>query len=227
MRPSFPNDGIGWPVVLFKRVQEISPRDKNAVLANRDAAMPEAPPGRLALIRIEVPQFLAGGRLQRDHMHRRRGGIQHAIHDNRIALHLRIFERVSRIVRPGHLQLVDIPPPHLRECGVTDVVRSAVDGPLRITGASSRHEQQTTEKTLQGHYEIVACAKLRKWRSELYRSTTRQPIGTCASKVFKTIHSLSENPPKSTGQLRFNPLRFAFAKCPKTASRWELSKRTS
>ena len=113
-------------------------RDEHPIPVDRDAAVAEPAAGPGAAARIELPDLASGGRVERDHLQRRRRGVQHAVDDDRVALHLRSFERVARIVGPGHAQRRHVVAMDLRERRVADVVGAAVHRPTRVGGGDAR-----------------------------------------------------------------------------------------
>src|SRR5579862_7024286 len=108
--------------------------EEDAVLIGRDAAMPVATLWVIAQIRIEAPDFAASLGIQRDYTQLRRSGIEHAIHNDGIALHLRILESVMRVIGPRHLKMPDVIAIDLLQLGITDVVRAAINGPFDVGG---------------------------------------------------------------------------------------------
>ena len=107
-RPSRPNDGIGRPVVLSRAIEEVAIGDEHAIGVHGDAAVAEARPRRRAAARVELPDLLAGVGGHGHHLQRRRGRVEHAVDDDRIALHLGRGEVVAALVGPGHRELADV-----------------------------------------------------------------------------------------------------------------------
>jgi len=112
--------------------QPVAVSDEHAVLVNRDAAMTETRTARRAAARIELPDLAAGCGIHRHHFQRRRCRVEHAVHDHRVALHLRALECIMRVVGPRDLQLPDVVPVDVRERRVADVVHTAMHRPLSI-----------------------------------------------------------------------------------------------
>jgi hypothetical protein len=68
--------------------------------------------------------------------------VQHAIDNDRVALHLRIFERILRIVGPRHFQQADILTSDLRQGPIANIVGTTVDRPLNIATLNTRDDSQ-------------------------------------------------------------------------------------
>src|SRR5262249_11966454 len=113
---------------LVQGVEETTVADKDPVLVDRHATVAKPRRRGGAAAWIELPDLSAGGRIERDHLQRRRRRIQHAVDDDRIALHFRGLERVVRVVRPRDLKPADVLWSDLTERRVPDVVDAAVDG---------------------------------------------------------------------------------------------------
>src|SRR4029077_13066529 len=90
--------------LLVQRPEEAAVADEDAILVHRDAAVPEARRAGRAVARIEFPDLAAVGRVDRDHLQRRRRGVEHAVHDDRVALHLGALEGIVRVVGPRDAQ---------------------------------------------------------------------------------------------------------------------------
>ncbi len=118
-----------------------------AIVVNGHTAMPESPLDSDAAAGIEAPDFLSRDSIKRNHTHLRSGRIQQAIHHNRIALHLRIFERIMSVIGPGDLEPTYIFTIDLRQRRITDVIETAINWPFRISGTheSSGQEEQKQE----------------------------------------------------------------------------------
>ena len=124
---------------LVERPEKAPVAHEHAVPVHRDAPMPEPGSGRRTAARVELPDLASGLRVDRDHLQRRRRGIEHAVDDDRVALHLGALEGVVRVVGPGDLERRDVVPIDLRERGVADVVDAAVDRPRHIVPLQRRH----------------------------------------------------------------------------------------
>ncbi len=79
------SDRLSRPCIQGVEVVPIGNED--AVLVHRDAAVAESSARRGAATGIEGPPFAAGFRVQRHHLHRRRRRVEHAVDDDRVALH--------------------------------------------------------------------------------------------------------------------------------------------
>ena len=75
---------------------------------------------------IEIPFQFAGCGVERDEAKLRRGGVEDAIDDERLALHFGAGEGVAGFVGPGDLKLRDVGTIDLLEGGVVRIV--SVDG---------------------------------------------------------------------------------------------------
>jgi hypothetical protein len=89
----------------------LSGRDENSLVV---AAFPEdhaAIDAQRILVgagdeRVEDPLLLPGRRIKRKHLQLRRGGVEHAMHHDGVALNLRpaVGARVAAAIGPGHLE---------------------------------------------------------------------------------------------------------------------------
>ena len=129
-----------------ERPQVIAMADEHAVFIYGDAAMAIAPLWLVALIGVETPDFTPGLGIERDHAQLGRGGIEDAIDDDGIALHLRIFEGVVRVVRPDNLKAGDVIAIDLLQLGIADVIRAAIDRPLDVGGLDKRGREQERDQ---------------------------------------------------------------------------------
>ena len=101
--------------------------------------MPDARGGRRTGVRVEAPQLPARRGVEREDAKLRRRAIEHAVHDDRIGLHLRAGEFVVGRVRPRHRQPLDVGRRDLAEGGVVRViVAAAVDRPVHVLRAGAR-----------------------------------------------------------------------------------------
>ena len=104
-----------------------------AIFPIRHASVAQLPKRLLPFIWIETPTKLAPGRIQRDHAQLGCGGVEHSTHNDRIALHLRIGKRITRIKGPGQAELMNVLALDPREGGVVDTVRRPpIDSPLAV-----------------------------------------------------------------------------------------------
>ena len=117
---------------LVEGDEPVAVSDEHAVGVHGDAAMPEARARRRPAARIVGPELLAGVGGKGHDLHRRRGGVEHAVDDHRVALHLRGGEVVAALVGPGDLQLGDVLAGDLSKRGVARVARSAVHRPVGV-----------------------------------------------------------------------------------------------
>src|SRR5450432_776456 len=124
--------GDGLAGRLVQRPEKIAVREEDAILIYGDAAIADVARDLLSVIWIEVPDLHAGFGVEGHHAKFGSGGVEDAIDDDGIALHLRIFEGIVRVVGPGNLQAGDIAGRDLLQSRVADVVRAAVDAPFDI-----------------------------------------------------------------------------------------------
>ena len=89
---------------------------------------------RLFFGRAETPDQFAGGGVEGKDPKLGRCGVEDAVHDDGIALHLGILKCVAGVVFPGYLQAVHVAAVDLLEGGVMNVVRSATGNPPGAVG---------------------------------------------------------------------------------------------
>jgi len=110
-----------------------------------------------AVVGIEAPQLLARRRVEREHVHLGRRGVQDAVDHDRIGLHLRPVELVVRLVRPGHFQARHVGRRDLAERRVVSVVGvAAVHGPVGGAGLGGEWRRQRQDARSQRGKEISA-----------------------------------------------------------------------
>ena len=136
----------GFAGLAVEGVEEVAVGEEDAILINGDAAVAVAALRRRAGGGVEGPDLMAGGGVERDNFEGGRGGVENAADDDRIALHLRVFERVVRIVRPRDLELGDVGAVDLCERRKADVSRPAVDRPLDIRRVESGNCDETEDQ---------------------------------------------------------------------------------
>ena len=116
-------------------VQPIAIVEDHPVARDDHPPMANARGGRRAVVRIEAPELLSRCSVQGEHLEFWRGGIQHAVHDDRIGLHFRTGELIVRLVGPRNLQLLHVGGRDLAECRVVRVVvAAAIHGPIDRAG---------------------------------------------------------------------------------------------
>ena len=96
--------------------------EDDAIAGDDHATVAETRRGWLPVVRIIDPQLLAGHRVEREDVHFRGGGVQHAVDDDRIGLHLGPLELALRLERPRDLELRDVGRRDLTQRGVVRVI---------------------------------------------------------------------------------------------------------
>src|SRR5262249_48350892 len=139
---------------LVERVQPVAIGDEHAIVVRGHAAMAEPRAAGGAAARIELPELPAGRCVQRDHLQRRRGRIEHAADDHGVALHLRTLEGVVRIVGPCDLQPGDVLAIDLRQRRIANVVGAAVHRPAQVAGGRLKKDRDQG----QGSFLHSACS---------------------------------------------------------------------
>ena len=145
-----------------------------------------------AIVGIETPALLAGCGVERNDTQLRRGGVEHAMNDDRIALHFRSLENVAGVKCPGNLELPDILPIDLVERRIAHAFRAAaIDFPVSITGVGNvalgdggvgEHERcgehRRMESHLCGEHPLYrrAVRALRGERDDSQPSLFREPL---------------------------------------------------
>src|SRR5262249_5816305 len=110
------------------------------------------------IVRIETPMRLAGCCVERNDAQCRRGGIEHAVNDDRITLHLRSLENVASVKCPGNLQLMDILPIDLTEPRIANIVpAAAIDIPVSITCFGNLALGEGGVDEYRGEHRCVEC----------------------------------------------------------------------
>ena len=143
------------------RIERVQPVPRREIDAPVVAALPVHQPAdpraceRLGVaVGVEAPDLGAGGRVQRKYAKLRRGRIQHAVRDDRLALHFRSVEGIVRVVGPRHPQRADV--------GARDLLQPRVSGLLRVAavvqpvarlvdGRQRREEQEDHEDEMEAH----------------------------------------------------------------------------
>ncbi len=92
----------------IERPQEVAIGHQHSIGVHGDTAMTKSRTRGRTAAWIELPDFGAGLRIERDDLHRRRRHVEQAVDDDGVALHFGGFERVMAVVGPGDLQLVNV-----------------------------------------------------------------------------------------------------------------------
>ena len=132
IRPSLPNESNGRPVADRARRENSGSVTNTRSLCTVTPRWRKRPRVAGAAAGIETPDLLAGGRVHRHDLQRRRRHVEDSVDDDRLALHLGAFEGVVRVVRPRHLELRDVPGGDLLEGGIAGVVLAAVHRPADV-----------------------------------------------------------------------------------------------
>ncbi len=127
----------------IQRIKKMARRNIDAALPIGKAAIAEFPHDLSAFTRIEAPEQLSAGGVERNHSKPGSGGVERAVHDNGIALHFRPGKRVAGIECPGDLQAAHIVAIDLFELGIADVFRpAAVNAPIPVVRLGRREHQR-------------------------------------------------------------------------------------
>ncbi len=172
--------------LLIQRVEPVAIRDEHAILVHGHAAVSESRGRRRAAAWIELPDLASRGRVHGDHLERRRRRVEHAVDDDRVALHLRGLERIVRVVRPRGLQLRDVVAVDLRERGIADVVDAAVDGPWDIV-RRERCDRKDRDGTTDFHNRVTCAATATHPAARLSQMSVYRPRPSWPASVVKCV----------------------------------------
>ncbi len=125
----------------------ISIGDEEPIPVHGDPAMAEPGPRRGAAARIETPELAPGLGVEGDDFHRGSRRVEHALDDDRVALHLRTLERIAAVVDPSDLEAGNVAAIDLDERRVAAVAGAAVQWPVGVVVETVRCRTAKNDET--------------------------------------------------------------------------------
>lgn len=111
------------PVSRSSAHEIVAVSEKHAVFIDCHAAMPIAALRRACRVRVEGPDLSPSLRIQGQPAELGRGGVKDATPNDGIALDLRAFEGIVRVVGPRDFQALHVRGRDLRQLGIANVLK--------------------------------------------------------------------------------------------------------